>query len=156
MKTKIICLLCALALIGCATKKEVTEKKKSIDTNVTVEQEKKTEIYTDSMLNRIDGMTAEWEFNLEEFDTEQPIDSVTGTPPLKKRIKGTIKQRREVTTAAKVQTTIKKNEVLKTAVKAKSKETEKVTVDYRNYWKAYMIILLLIFAICLYIWNKII
>jgi hypothetical protein len=37
-------------------------------------------------LEYIEGKTAEWEFDLEYYDTEKPIDKVTGKAPLKSKL----------------------------------------------------------------------
>lgn len=86
-----------LILVSCGSTKKVTEKvteKKQTNTEVSKQTEavdsgtrtENTAFKADSTVNRtqelIEKLTAEWEARLRTFDTSQPTDPSTGTPPI--------------------------------------------------------------------------
>lgn len=86
-----------LILVSCSATKKVTEKvteKQQTNTEVSKQTEafdsgtrsENTAFKADSSVNRtqelIEKLTAEWEARLRTFDTSQPTDPSTGTPPI--------------------------------------------------------------------------
>ena len=188
---KKIILFISLLLISCNAQKKVTKtdvsQKQKIETEVSKNTEvtekqtavDKSTIQNDSTvkkaLSEIEFLTEKWEAKLRTYDTNKPIDPVTGTPPLASELvmsKGNTSDKKtteNVTTD--VSATSKKNisvdwnktinQKIDSAMKANNKLISNTTSTEKQGWAWWIWILigsgvtiLLYFAIRFKWWRK--
>lgn len=160
--------ICLVLLFSgsCASKKEILktdvkteiQSSQKIDQQVNQEnQEKKTDQTREESIaviniQEIERKTSAWEYELSRFDTSLPVDSLTGTPPVKEVIKIRSKESKE--TDYKSGTEIKytkdqvlnyvnfmtssyrlEADVLKTENTRLKTELENIEIPASNWWK---------------------
>lgn len=110
---RLILLTLVLGFLGCSTTRKVslsTETKitDKTEANVTQKRDKDSSGRTESCVTEDSSGTKDKEVVIEKFDTQQPVDPATGTPPLKERT--TIRERqgsaRQTQTITKTETDV--------------------------------------------------
>lgn len=126
IKTFHILFLVMLLSLSCAPKKHIskTDIKTDIQTQAVIDQrmddvrkeEKKQQ--TDENLSaiisieEIERKTTAWEYELSRYDTSLPVDSLTGTPPVKEVIKMRSKENKETDYKSGTEITYSRKELL--------------------------------------------
>ena len=136
---RLLLLTFILGLLGCSASRKVslsTETKitDKTEANVTQKRDKDSSGRTESCVTEDSSGTKDKEVVIEKFDTQQPVDPATGTPPLKERT--TIRERqgsaRQTQTITKTETNVHESDSSAAQSKYNIAELNKTTTTEKT------------------------
>lgn len=129
---KSIYLIAAISLLlaGCSTTRKATATIHTVSAETTETQRiKQTERETTQTIARQADTDIIVTTTIDEYDTTQPTDPATGTPPLKRRETTTAQTRAKETTTAETTTTQRETVAEETKAEVHTDATQKITEE---------------------------
>lgn len=156
---KSICLIAAISLLlaGCSTTRNATSAAHDVSAETTeTQRDEQTERTTSQTVTTQSDANTVVTTTVDEYDTTQPIDPVTGTPPLKRREITTSQTQARETTAAETTTAQRETVAEETRSAVQTETTLEITEQTRparsqgwRWFKAGFFVALIIAAVVL-------